>query len=50
MPGHKPNNAAEYEAKACKILDDAINSPAPHDWNKVDSDIEALLEEFCEQA
>lgn len=50
MPGRRPNNAAEYEAKACEILDKAINSLAPRDWNKVDSDIEALLEEFCEQA
>lgn len=53
MPGRRANNAAEYEAKACEILDKAINSLAPRDWNKVNkvnSDIEALLKEFCEQA
>ena len=45
MPGRRPNNAAEYETKACDI------------WENYDLDyetrreqVEQLLKEFCEQA
>lgn len=45
MPGRTPNNIREYEAKARAIMEDHSM-----DWKSQDEAIEALLEEFCEQA
>lgn len=51
MVGPTAKNVREYEEKARKLVNEEVNKDSgKHDWKIMDEKIEALLEEFCEQA